>query len=109
MKKGAETQSVLRHFRVTTQRAAFRLEKRQTKGLEIWSLLSSPSSLKPRRRSGLKQSRILLFELLQLQGGEKAQGIGYGQNLALQNREAAIPSAFFPAKGLRQRQEHSHL
>src|SRR5271169_6672572 len=109
MKKGSETQSVPRHFRVTTQRAVFPPEKRRRTGRESWFPLSSASSLKPRRRSGLQQSRILLLELLQVLGGQKALGIGNGQNLSFQNRESAIPGALFPAEGLGKRQEHSHL
>src|SRR5216684_3070311 len=109
MKIGSGTQSVPLRNREATQRAVFQLEIRQRKGRESFCPRSYSLSFMQRSCSRLQQARILLLELQQLPSCEKSQGIGNGQNLAVQNREAAIPSEFFPAEGLGQRQEHPHL
>src|ERR1700674_631257 len=109
MKIAAEMQSAPIPNRETEQPAVFLHETRRTKGRESRFPRSSLSSFMPRGCSGLKQAWILLFELLAFPRRQKSQGIGNRQNLAFQNCEAAIPNAFFPAEGLGQRQEHSHL
>src|SRR5579864_1779394 len=109
MKKGSERQSAPPHNREATQRAVFLPETRHTKGRESCCPGSYSLSFVPHRRGALQQAGILLLELLQFRGRKKSQGIGNGQNLAVQNGEAAIPRAFFSAERFGQRQEHSYL
>src|SRR5882672_6337425 len=109
MKIGSETQSAPLRNRETRQRAVSLLEIRRRKERESCCPRSYSLPFMPRRRSRLQQSRILFFELPQFLGSQKSQGIGNGQYLAVQNRQAAIPGAFFSAEGLGQRQERTHL